>query len=183
MHTGKKNLFHLAYFSVIQREGFSHRPLALIFLPFLSHIRFLEIHLDLSSGDRRDDFKILSFLMGSLSISLTSPEHLEFNIRFRASKHSKHAFNTFYENLRTAAGWSDLDSIITTTTTTTHHAAANTSETSGLQRVDVNIKYRLYRERDDDGAEPDEDEVLKAVFSGLPLLRSKGILFVEFEAE
>ena len=137
----------------------------MIFLPFMCGLRFLEIYLVLGSGTTHD-FKLLTFLMNSLSISLASPENLEFNIRFRGSKFSNLDSDTFYENLTTA--WSGLDSI------TTHPTS------SRLQRVDVNIIYVLHRERDD-GAEPADvkDKVLNAVFCGLPLLHKKGILFVE----
>jgi hypothetical protein len=99
--------------------------------------------------------------MGTLSISLTSPEHLGFNIRFRGYNKID---NSFYENLRNA--WSDLNSI------TTHLTS------SRLQRVDIGITYAFHLKRDD-GAEPVKDEFLKAVFCGLPLLHKKGILFVE----
>ena len=78
-------------------------------------------------------------------------------------------YNGFYENLRDAEVWSHLDSITTIPTG------------SRLQRVDINIDYC------DLGGfprypvllEPDEHEVLKAVLDGLPLLRSKDILFVD----
>jgi len=147
----------------VWRFGAEHarQRIDVIFLPFMCHLRSLEIHLDFSSGTTHD-FNVLSFLMRSLSISLTSPEHLEFNIEF----HGYNQFNpnTFYENLRSA--WSHLDSI------TTH------PNISQLQRVDINIDYAAYCKHDD-GAEPDKDEFLKAVFDGLPLLRTKGILFVE----
>jgi hypothetical protein len=150
-----------AYFTVIHRR--SHRPIELIFLPFMCRLRFLEIYLDFSSGTRRD-FEVLTSLIGSLSISLTSPEHLEFNIRFHG--YNKFDSNTFYENLRKA--WSDLDSIATHPTS------------SHLQRVDINIHYAVFHHRErDDEAEPVKDEVLKSVFCGLPLLHKKGILFVE----
>ena len=105
--------------------------------------------------------------MASLSISLTSPatlEHLEFNIRFRGGMDDFN-FHSFYMVLRVADAWRHLDSI------TTHPAG------SLLQRVDINIDYAFrYNE---DGAEPDKDEVLKAVLDALPLLRRKGILFVK----
>ena len=118
------------------------------------------MHLDFSSGTRRD-FDVLSYLIGSLSISLASPERLEFNIEF----HGYNEFNsdTFYENLRNA--WSHLDTI------TTHPTG------SRLQQVDINIIYGNYCKHD--GAEFDKDEAMKAVFDGLPLLHAKGILFVE----
>ena len=139
----------------------------MIFLPFLCRLRFLEIYLDFTSGDRLD-FDIIFFLMGSLSISLRSPEHLEFNIRIHGSRYNKLESNTFYENLRTA--WNDLDSI------TTHPAS------SRLQRINININYVIYLEHEslnDDEAEHVKEGILKAVFCGLPLLHKKGILFVE----
>jgi len=108
---------------------------------------------------------ILSSLVGSLCITLTSPatlEHLKFNIRFRG----RETFNHFYDNLRYAEVWGHLDSI------TTHPTS------SQLQRVDISINYLFHREHNN-GAEPDKDEVLKAILDGLPLLYKKGILFVE----
>ena len=92
--------------------------------------------------------------MGSLSISLTSPEHLEFNIRI-------HLFNpfSFYENLRNAL--SHLDTLAS----------------SHLQRVDINFDY-VFR-HDHDWVKPDGNKILEAVLDGLPLLRTKGILSVD----
>ena len=122
----------------------------------------------------RTDFDALSFLICSLEVSLTSPatlEHLKFNIRFR-NVTDKLDFNTFYENLRHVGGsdaWSHLDSIAT-------HPAG-----SRLQRVDINIKYDF--RRNDNWEEPDEDKVLKAVHDGLPLLCTKGTLFVKAVCE
>ena len=133
----------------------------MIFLPFMCGLRFLEIYLDIFSGTT-NDFKLLTFLMDSLSISLTSSEHLEFNIRFLYG--NINIIPTFYENFRSA--WSLLDSI-------TYHP-----NSSRLQRVDININYASWCEYDG-WAEPDKDEFLKAVFDGLPLLHAKGILFVE----
>jgi hypothetical protein len=140
-----------------------------MFLPFMSRLRFFQIYIDLGSATTKD-FDILSSLMGSLCISLTSPatlEHLEFNIRFR---------HIFYENLRDADAWRHLDSIAT-------HPTG-----SRLQRVDININYSFhYYDASEvyggDGEDPEEDEVLKAVLDGLPLLRTKGILFVSAEEE
>ena len=142
-----------------------------MFLPFMCRLRFLEIVIYLTSATFYD-FEILSFLMGSLSISLTSPtslEHLVFNISFywhngsKSRYHSDHT--TFYEHLRDADVWSHLDSI------------ANHPTGSQLQRVDINIGYAF----DYSGylQEPEEDEVMEAVLDGLPLLRAKGILFVK----
>ena len=130
----------------------------------MSRVRFLEIYLDLGSGST-DQFKILASLMGSLSISLTSPEHLEFNIRFCAYNKLLNP-NTFYENLRNACN--HLDSI----------ATSSYPISSELQRVDIKINY-VFRCEHEDGAEPDKDKVLKAVVGGLPLLCRKGILFVK----
>ena len=155
-HVRRYEIPSSAYLSVIQRF---HRSIDLIFLPFLCRLRFLEIYLDLTCGTR-SDFNILSFLMGSLSISLSSPEHLEFNIRF----HSYKIFNyfAFYENLRNT--WRHLDGITTRSTS------------SRLQRVDININYAF---QDDLVEKPDKNEISKAVLDGLPLLRTKGILFVK----
>ena len=129
-------------------------------------LRFLKIYIDLGSATMFD-FQILSLLMASLCISITSPatlEHLEFNIRFRGGIFDFNFFS-FYNTLRVADAWRRLDAI------TTHPAG------SRLQRVDINIDYAF--RYDDDGVEPDKDEVLKAVLDGLPLLRTKGILFVK----
>ena len=107
--------------------------------------------------------------MDSLFISLKSPatlEHLEFNIRFRDCLNpSDFEPYRFYNNLRHADVWSHLDSI------TTHPTGLR------LQRVDININYCF--SYDDDVEDADEGEVEKAVLDGLPLLCTKGILFVE----
>ena len=148
------------YFSIIQTR--SHRPFDLIFLPFLSRLCFLEIYLGLTSGSA-DDFEILASLMGSLSISLTSP--VEFNIRFRGCNNFNP--NTFYENLRNACSRLRLDSVAT-------------HPTISQLRVDININGAFHCEHDDGpGVEPDKDKVLKAVLSGLSSLCVKGILFVK----
>ena len=149
------------YFSVTQRK--SHRPVRLIFLPFIYRLRFLEIYIDFSSGTDRD-FRVLSSLIGSLSTSLASPERLEFNFQF----HGNNQFNpnTFYVNLRNV--WSPLELIAT---------HPNGFE-SPLQRVDIKINYVTYCKHGD-GEEPDKDKFLEAVHDGLPLLHAKGILFVE----
>ena len=151
-----------AYFSLIQdREG----PSESIFLPFVCRLRFFEIDVDLGPATMYD-FNILSFLMGSLCISLTSPatlEHLKFDISFRGNNNYFECY-TFYEGLRDADVWSHLDSITTR------------SIGSRLQRVDINIIYSYLYENNRD--EPHEHEVLKAVLGGLPLLRTKDILFV-----
>jgi hypothetical protein len=135
------------------------------FLPlFICRLRFLEIYIDLEF-----DFDILSYLMGSLCFSLTSPatlEHLNFHIGFRVI--SVIDF-TFYENLRDAVAWNHLDSII-------NHPGG-----SQLQRVDIDIKFTLHYE--DDGADVDENKVLNALRDGLPLLCTKDILFVRVVVE
>jgi hypothetical protein len=126
------------------------------------------MHIDLGSATTFD-FGLLSFLMASLRTSLTSPatlELLEFNIRFRGGdSYFNRDFHSFYDNLRVGEAWSHLDSIAT-------HPAG-----SRLQRVGINIDYAFPEE--EHGAEPDRDEVLKALLDGLPLLRRKGILFVK----
>jgi hypothetical protein len=107
--------------------------------------------------------------MGSLCGSLTSPatlEHLELNIWFRGASNEFEFYDdefNFYVALRDADGWRQLDSIAT-------HPSG-----SRLQRVDISINYSF----DDDGEESDRDKLSKAVLDGLPLLRTKGILFVK----
>ena len=139
----------------------------------MCRLRFFQIllYLELFCVTRvtTDDFGILSFLMSSLSISLTSPatlEHLEFNIRLSGSDND-FDHESFYESLRDAEVWSHLESIAT-------HPTG-----SRLRRVDINIKYSF--RCDDNGYEPSEDEVMEAVLDGLPLLRTKDILFVKAE--
>ena len=108
--------------------------------------------------------------MGSLSISLTSPatfEHLEFNILFVFVNDEFLVNDLFYQDLREADVWRHLDSI----------AAHPTG--SRLQRVDINIFYYFYYGDRDDGYEPYQDKVMEAVLDGLPLLRTKDILFVK----
>jgi hypothetical protein len=125
-------------------------------------LRLFEIDVRVGSAN----FDILSYLMGSLCISLTSPatlEHLKFNISFRDFSNFIDREEDFYEDLRDADAWSHLDSI-------TSHPTG-----SRLQRVDININYFRH---DDDVGEPDENEILNAVLDSLPLLRTKGILFV-----
>ena len=102
-----------------------------------------------------DQSKRLSSVLGSLNISLTSPatfEHLELNIRFDNSFNN----NLFHEGIHGTG----LDNFA-------FHPAG-----SRLQRVDININYRFHYDSD-------VDEVEKAVLNGLPLLRTKGILFVK----
>ena len=63
----------------------------------MSRLRFFEIDAKLGPATV-DDFDILSFLMGSLWTSLTSPatlEHLKFNIWFRHGKSGN--YNIFRE--------------------------------------------------------------------------------------
>jgi hypothetical protein len=131
----------------------------------MCRLRFFEIDAHLGSATMYD-FDILSLFMGSLRISLTSPatlEHLKFKILFRGCHYTFNS-NTFYENLRDADVWRHLDSI------TTHPTG------SRLRRVDIDINYAF---RYIGFAEPVEDKVKKAVLDGLPLLHTKGILFVE----
>ena len=135
------------------------------FLPFMCRLRVLEVYIGLSCPTVLD-FQILSSLMASLRTSLTSPatlEHLEFNIQFSGTPGL--SFSSLYDFMRVADAWRHLDSI------TTHPAG------SRLQRVDINIDYAFhyhgYR------LECDKNEILKAVLDGLPLLRTKGILFVK----
>jgi len=139
------------------------------FLPFMFPLRFLEIYIDLSTTTEFG-IRVLDILMATLRNSLlafpATLEHLEFNIRFRGDVSD---LDSFYDTLRVAYAWSDLDFI------TTHPAG------SWLQQVDINI-YSAFR-RKDDGAEPDKDEVSNAVLDSLPLLRTKGILSVRSRCE
>ena len=135
----------------------------------MCRIRFFEVNVNLGPATWHD-FDILSLLMASLCISLTSPailEHLEFNISFSRLDYGFviHEEGLFFENLRVADAWCHLDSI-------TSHPTG-----SRLQRVDININYSF--RYDDNVGEPDENEVLNAVLDSLPLLHTKGILFVK----
>ena len=91
-------------------------------------------------------------------------QHLKLNIRFEGNDNF-FDHDSFYRDLRDDDVWGHLDSIVT-------HPTG-----SWLQRVDINIIYHF--RYDDNVVEPDNDEILKAVLDGLPLLRDKGILFVE----
>ena len=107
---------------------------------------------------------LLSFVMGSLCMSLTFPatlEHLKFYITIRGQKMFSD-YLKFFDILRYAG---HLDSISTLPTA------------SRLQRVDIVFDYCLCES--DDFEEPDGDEVAEAVLNSLPLLRTKGILVVE----
>jgi len=133
-----------------------HGPLGSTFLPFMCRLRIFEITLT-----NTYDFKILSSLMDSLCISLISPatlEQLEVNIM-----HYEYDDYLFYKVLRDAEAWSHLDSF------TTHPSS------SRLQRVNINVDYSY----EDPYDYVSEDEVLEAVYDGLPLLCTKGILFVK----
>ncbi|KAM6492892.1 hypothetical protein JOM56_011026 [Amanita muscaria] len=141
-------------------------PTEPIFLPFMCRLRVFEIRIDPSSATM-SDFDILSFLVRSLRVSLTSPatlEHIKFDILF-FGKDSNFDYYTLFDDLRNADVWSHLDSIIT-------HPTG-----SRLQRVDINIEC-MFR-YDDDVMKPDETLVMEPVLDALPLLREKGILFVE----
>jgi hypothetical protein len=140
-------------------------PTEPIFLPFMCRLRYFEINANPDSADM-DDFNILSFLIRSLCVSLTSPatlEHLKLKIKiwFRGNDN----FYAFYDEFRDADIWNHLDSIITLPIS------------SRLQRVEIEIDYTF--PYDNDMAEPDNDDILEAVLDGLPLLRKKGILFIE----
>ena len=139
-----------------------------IFLPFMCRLRVLEIYIDPCSATMKD-FDVLSFLIGSLRISLTSPatlEHLKFNIVFEGDDNQLE-FNhfRFLDDLGDADVWSHLDSIIT-------HPTG-----SRLQRVDVNIEYAFGY--DEGVIVPHPTQVSEPVLDALPLLREKGILFVK----
>ena len=164
-----RDFFFRLFFTNLRQR--SHTITEPIFLPFLSRLRFLEIHIELYNCR----FEGWTFLIDSLCLSLTSPatlEHLELNIWFQNPTLlvTVNGF-TLYEFLREA--WSHLDSI------TTH------STGSRLKRVDININFsfRFRFESYDVDVEYekffDEYAVLRAVRDGLPLLHRKGILFVK----
>jgi hypothetical protein len=124
------------------------------FLPFMCRLRFFEIYIGVNSYN----FGLLSIMMHSLCISLTSPatlEHLKFNLCFRGDE---------YDGLCNADAWRQLDSITTYPTG------------SRLQRIEINVNYYF---PEIDWEESFEDKVEKAVYDSLPLLCTKGILFVE----
>ena len=115
----------------------------------------------------RDFFDNLSLLIRSLRVSLTSPatlEHLKFDIEFTSDDFD---LDDVFNDLRDADVWSHLDSIIT-------HPTG-----SRLQRVDINIVYRDNSWDEYTIMEPRNTEFSEPVFDALPLLRKKGILFVE----
>jgi len=147
------------YISLI---GDMEGPTEPIFLPFMCRLRSFEINI----AEFVVNLGILSFLMRSLCVSLTSPatlEHLKFKIYFRGND-NRYRYG-FYKDLRDADVWNHLDLIIT-------HPTG-----SRLQRVDIDIDYTF--RYNDDTRTPNNDEILKIVLDALPLLREKGILFVE----
>jgi hypothetical protein len=125
----------------------------------MCRLRFFKIHISIGY---LDDLDILSSLIGSLCVSLTSPatlEHLEIKISF---SYLDSDFDIFHTTLRDADVWRHLDSI-------TIHPTG-----SQLQRVDIFIDHAI---RFDDLQH--DDEIAEAVLNSLPLLRTKGILFVK----
>ena len=164
---GTRSFASSAYPSLIQSIGGSTMPK---FLPFICGLRVFNINFDLGSANM-DDFGVLSFLMGSLGMSLTSPatlEHIEFSIRF-SDRHDTTPFNShrLIENLRDADVWTHLDTI------TTHPAG------SRIKRVDININYSFRSNDFRKELVRDENVVLKTVLDCLHSLRTKGILFVK----
>jgi hypothetical protein len=126
-----------------------------IFLPFMCRLRSFDA--ELFASTITDGMHTLSMLIRSLCVSLTLPatlEHLTFHMSFAPHNDNPR----FYEDLRDADAWSGLDSIIT-------HPTG-----SQLHRIDINIDYAFGLQNDD---------VIKAVLEGLPLLHNKGILFVK----
>ena len=166
---GMRETPFICYFSLIRDGEGRTKP---IFLPFMGRLRFFEINVNLGPATWHD-FDILAFLMGSLYMSMTAPatlEHLKLNVSFCGSDNDFIVReDSFFSDLRYALAWFYLDSI--------------TSDPAGsrLQRVDININYSF--RCDDNVREPDENEVLIAVLDSLPLLRTKGILFVEAVSE
>ena len=140
-------------------------PTEPVFIPLMCRLRVFEIDYDPSSakiGDLRT-----SFMIQSLLLSLTSPptlEHLKVGITF-TGKRNYFDSRSFHEHLRDADLWRHVDSIVT-------HPSG-----SRLQRVDIDIKYTFLA--DDGILEPDGTEAEEPILDALPLLRKKGILFVE----
>ena len=156
-----------AYFSLIRDTEVPPEP---IFLPFMCRVRDFEVDFH-SESARLRDFDKLSFLIRSLCINLTSPaalEHLKFTILFHPISDLIDS-HEFYDHIRQADVWNHLDSMIT------HPISAR------LQRVeiDVNYTYSYDPEDDDDVFKPNKDDIVDAILRGLPLLREKGILFIQ----
>jgi hypothetical protein len=106
-------------------------------------------------------------MINSLFISLTSPailEHLRFNIRFHVDEDLNCVY--FYNKLSNTDTWTHLDSLATHPTV------------SRLQRVDIKIQFSY---QDDDGEDDRCVVIEEAILGSLPLLRTKGILFVKTE--
>jgi hypothetical protein len=124
-----------------------------IFLPFMCSLRFFEIYVVLSSATL-SFFDILSFLMGSLCISLTSLATWSSTLGGR--DYVRYNSYRFIANLCDADVWTRLDSI------TTHPAG------SRLQGVVINIDYTL-RYDDYRQFEPVETrgEVVRSVLDSL----------------
>ena len=130
----------------------------------MCRLRVFEIYIHFNYETMHGLKNLLSFLMRSLCMSLTSPatlEHLKFHINIRGQETNSNYFDFF--DILSYTG--PLDSISTLPTA------------SRLQRVDIIIDYCL--RASDYHPEPDEDEVVETVLDSLPLLRTKGILFVE----
>jgi hypothetical protein len=130
----------------------------------MCRLRFFEICVNLRPVTMYD-FQVLSFMMGSLRISLTSPatlEHLKIDISVNSDCIDEEW--RFYENLGGADAWSYLDSI-------TSHPTG-----SRLQRVDIIIDCFSSWHSDNEDFDAGE-----SVLESLPLLHSKGILFVKVE--
>ena len=135
-------------------------------MPFMWHLRVLEIHAVLYSGIM-GALDTMSVLIRSLLLSLTSPtplEHIEFNIVFKGYR-DYFDYDWFRDTLRDADLWSHLNSIIT-------HPTG-----SRLQRVDINFEYTF--RYNDNVVEPDNAKISELVLDALPLLHEKGILFVK----
>ena len=151
-----------------------------IFLPFMCRLRSFEI----SANALMRDLHILSSLMCSLRVGLTSPatlEHLKFNSSADAFDDPLNA--QLFEELCSDDVWGHVDSIIT-------HPTG-----SRLQRVDIHIHCKFHCDSDslrdncdgdsdgswDDGygSRANNDDIAEAILECLPLLREKGILFVE----
>jgi hypothetical protein len=127
------------------------------FLPLMSHLRVFTLWISLLPGTSISYFDILPFMIHSLLVSLSSPatlEHLKLYLDYLDVDNR----DALHDDLHITGVWSLLDSIIT-------HPTG-----SRLQRVD--IAYQL-------ASDDENDDIVNRTFNALPLLREKGVLFVE----
>jgi hypothetical protein len=154
-----------AYFSLIWYIADLPEP---TFLPLMSHLRVFTLCINpLPPGTWINDFDILPFLIQSLLVTLSSPATLE-HVKLYLDFSDVEDRDALLDDLHDAGVWKQLDSIIT-------HPTG-----SRLQRVDINIAYQPASDNEsDDIVGTGEADVANRIFDALPLLREKGVLFVE----